>query len=165
MWRRIAFSLVFSLYATNRISLAIVLQRYLSKNVFPRIESATGCCAFARFQNKFEKHRLFACFFSSVIFIIFVSICNNICIVNGFNPNYSYVSSCPLPIGDITNIGVLRIGSFTFPVVYLIVLTLFYNLIFVVGLLIYRLILKINKTIKRRKMDVVDRMLEIIKDN
>lgn len=116
-------------------------------------------------QASYEYKYLLHCLYISVIFIIFVSICNNICIVNGFNPNYSYVSSCPLPIGDITNIGVLRIGSFTFPVVYLIVLTLFYNLIFVVGLLIYRLILKINKTIKRRKMDVVDRMLEIIKDN
>lgn len=101
----------------------------------------------------------------STIFIIVVSICNNICIVNGFDPNYSYVSSCPLPIGNITQIGVLKIGSFTFPIPYLILLILFYNLIFVVGLLVYRLILFINNKIKRRNMDVVDRMIEIIKDN
>ena len=99
----------------------------------------------------------------SVIFIIFVSICNNICVINGFNPNYSYVASCPLPIGNITTIGVLTIGSFTFPVVWLIILTLFYNLIFVVGLSFYRLVLLINNKIKDRKKDVCDRIIDIVK--
>lgn len=99
----------------------------------------------------------------SVIFIIFVSICNNICVVNGFNPNYSYVASCPLPIGNITSIGVLTIGNFTFPVVWLIILTLFYNLIFVVGLSFYRLVLLINNKINDKKKDVCDRIIDIVK--
>ena len=48
---------------------------FLSKKFVPSIESAIGCCAFARFQNKFEKHRLFACFFSICNKSHFIGVC------------------------------------------------------------------------------------------
>lgn len=109
-----------------------------------------------RFCNaEYKFKNLLHLLYISAIYFVVLAILNNICILNGFNPNYSYVSACPLPLGPITEIGKFTIFNMTFSPVYLLVLYLFHMAVFTIGLCIYRLILLISHKITKKKVEQV----------
>ena len=92
-----------------------------------------------RFCNaEYKFKNLLHLFYILAIYLAVVSILNNVCILNGFDPNYSYVSFSPIPLGPIAEIGKFTIFGMTFAPLYLFILYLFYMAIFALGLCVYR---------------------------
>lgn len=70
---------------------------------------------------------------------------------NGYDPNFSYVAHCPLPL-PLQNILTVQLGPFRFSPVYIAILCAVQYALCIVTWLVYRLVLRIRKALERRKM-------------